>query len=239
MRGSGSSSSSSIQRWPPRVGSRMKRKPPRAHESAGLGVDARRFQSHDTSRITAAVLAQGRFPAECSCPSGAAIPRRGGSRKCARKPHGRSKKWQATRNLARERRTQSDDGMKRVRSPAWATLFVLGMLCLRALVPPGYMLAPAQEHAAMVLCHAAMPWSERAQNSVKSGRDATAHHGGAHSDPDCPYAQSAGPAPLPTLPALAQATLCVPDDASVRVTQNFSTCGPTRRQSPRGPPSPA
>jgi hypothetical protein len=34
MRGSGSSSSSSIQRWPPRVGSRMKRKPPRAHESA-------------------------------------------------------------------------------------------------------------------------------------------------------------------------------------------------------------
>jgi hypothetical protein len=130
-------------------------------------------------------------------------------------------------------------GMKRLRSPAWANALVLAVLCLRAMVPAGYMLAPAGDHPAFVLCSAAMALSAREKESGEPHRAGAAHQGGAHSDPDCPYAHSAGPAPLPTLPGLANAALCHPEVARVHVTPSFSPCGPTRRQTPRGPPSAA
>jgi hypothetical protein len=58
-----------------------------------------------------------------------------------------------------------------------------------------------------------------------------------HADATCPYAQSAGPAPLPALPALAGGVpidLLVPPPA---YTQTFPTSGPIRQQIPRGPPA--
>jgi hypothetical protein len=114
----------------------------------------------------------------------------------------------------------------------WATLLVLGMLCLRALVPAGFMLAPVDGSLAFVLCDADQP----AAGHHHPGHDHAMHHHGTHADPTCPYAQSAGPAPLPTLPVLAGGAvfdLLVPPSV---FTQTFLSFGPTRQQSSRGPP---
>jgi hypothetical protein len=68
------------------------------------------------------------------------------------------------------------------------------------------------------------------------GNDLAAHHG-AHPDPTCPYAQSAGSAPLPSLPVLTAGP--IPDRlaAPPAVTQTRLTFGPPRQQTSRGPPS--
>jgi hypothetical protein len=63
-----------------------------------------------------------------------------------------------------------------------------------------------------------------------------AHHDGVHSGPACPYAQSAGPAPLPTLPVVAGSTGCDRLIAPAEVTQTRLSFGPPRQQSSRGPP---
>ncbi len=106
------------------------------------------------------------------------------------------------------------------------------MLFLRALIPAGVMLAPDDGHLALVLCGVEI--SAPAQHHA--GHDHTAHHHGLHADPACPYAQSAGPAPLPALPALAGAptpgVLVLP----TALAQTFLAFGPTRQQTPRGPP---
>ncbi len=156
--------------------------------------------------------------------------------------HIRRENWHTRSTIAKRGHRMAMYGMKRVRSPAWANLFVLGMLCLRALVPAGTMLAPSQAHPALVMCSAALPTSVRTGNPYESSHgagsahDAGAPHGGAHSDPDCPYAQSAGPAPLPTLPLLTHAAPRDAEVASGRVAQIFPSSGPTRQQTPRGPP---
>lgn len=115
-------------------------------------------------------------------------------------------------------------------------MLVLGMLFLRALIPAGFMLAPVDGSLAFVVCDAETSVGEHQHHHHHSGHDHTAHERGAHSDPTCPYAQSAGPAPLPTLPALAGGAtidLLVPPPA---FTQTRLTFGPIRQQSPRGPP---
>ncbi|MGA2189986.1 MAG: DUF2946 family protein [Steroidobacteraceae bacterium] len=120
-------------------------------------------------------------------------------------------------------------------SHRWATVAVLGVLFLRGLVPVGFMLAPIDGSLAFVLCDFEMPAGEHRHHHH---HDQAAHLQGTHSDPSCPYAQSAGPAPLPTLPVLAGGTvfdLLVP--AAV-VTQTFARFGPARHQTSRGPPLP-
>jgi len=121
--------------------------------------------------------------------------------------------------------------MRQGANPPWGTLIVLGMLFLRALVPAGFMLAPVDGSLSVVLCESEM----LAAGHHHPGHD-HAMHQGAHGDPTCPYAQSAGSAPLPTLPLLSGGAvfdLLVPPTAS---TQTFLSFGPTRQQSPRGPP---
>ena len=127
-------------------------------------------------------------------------------------------------------------GMRHIKKPGRATLLVLGVLFLRALVPAGFMPAPVDGRLAFVVCDAKMPAGVHQHHHAHPGHDNAAHHEGAHSDPTCPYAQSAAPAPLPTLPVLAGGAGCdllVPPAA---VTQTFLAFGPTRQQSPRGPP---
>jgi len=126
--------------------------------------------------------------------------------------------------------------MQHIRNPGRATLFVLGMLLLRALIPAGFMLAQVDGGLTVVVCDAEIPAGEH-QHHHHPGHDGAAHHDGAHGDPTCPYAQSAGPAPLPTLPVLAGSAVSDLQEQSAAVAQIFSTCGPTRQQSPRGPPS--
>ncbi len=127
-------------------------------------------------------------------------------------------------------------GMRRIMKPGWATLLVLGLLFLRALIPTGFMLAPMDGSLAFVLCDAEMSAGEHQHHHHHPGLDQAAHQHDGHVDPTCPYAQSAGPAPLPTLPVLtgiATIDLLVPPLA---FTQTLLTSGPPRQQTPRGPP---
>ena len=114
----------------------------------------------------------------------------------------------------------------------WAAPFVLAMLCLRALVPAGFMLAPIDGRLDIVLCDA----DATAALHHHGGHDHSGHH---HTqlDPTCPYAQSAGPAPLPVLPVLASALIAFVWARPVQVAQTHDQFGPIRLQFPRGPPS--
>lgn len=117
---------------------------------------------------------------------------------------------------------------------ARTVLLVLAMLALRALVPAGYMLAAVDGGMGVVLCGTAA---------------APAHHhhaahehpgaGHAHADPTCPYAQSAGPAPLPLLPVLAAVPAADRSVLPRESSQTLTAFGPLRQHPPRGPPLPA
>jgi hypothetical protein len=108
----------------------------------------------------------------------------------------------------------------------WAAPFVLAMLCLRAFVPAGFMLAPVDGQLAVVLCDA----------DALGVHDHAAGHHHTQTDPTCPYAQSSGPAPLPALPVLAAVQIATLRTPPIQVAQTHSRFGPTRQQSPRGPP---
>jgi len=126
--------------------------------------------------------------------------------------------------------------MRRIKRPGWATLLVLGALFLRALIPAGFMLAPVDGRLEFILCDAEMPAGESQRHHHHPGHDNAAHHDGVHGDPTCPYAQSAGPAPLPTLPVLAGAASLDQLPAPAALTQTLLSFGPPRQQSSRGPP---
>jgi hypothetical protein len=113
-------------------------------------------------------------------------------------------------------------GIRHRADSRWATLLLLGMLFLRALVPAGFMLAPVDGSLAFVLC--------------EPGVLAGGHHHGAHADSTCPYAQSAGPAPLPTLPVVAGGGVSDLVVWPTALAQTFLRCGPPRQESCRGPP---
>jgi hypothetical protein len=111
------------------------------------------------------------------------------------------------------------------------------MLCLRALVPAGFMLVPGASGLEVVLCD---------QDAARRGQlprdpaDHSHHHGSLHHhlhpDPTCPYAQSSGPAPLPVLPQMAVTAAVILTVARPERAQTNSHFGPERRQSPRAPP---
>lgn len=113
-----------------------------------------------------------------------------------------------------------------------AAPWVLAMLCLRALVPAGFMLAPVEGQLAVVLCDAD---AARAAHH-HAGQDHPGHHHHLQLDPTCPYAQSAGPAPLPALPAMDPQPVVSTPIPVVHLGQVYAPCGPPRQQSPRGPP---
>jgi hypothetical protein len=142
----------------------------------------------------------------------------------------------------------------------WTAPFVLAMLMLRAMVPAGFMLAPADGGLAVVLCDADataslyrgaghamsgagmdMSAADMAGHAMSmgdmSGHDMPGHSAG-HTlpDPTCPYAQSSGATPIPffaaVTPALESASPVLPGPAA----QTHAHFGPTRQQSPRGPP---
>ena len=133
-------------------------------------------------------------------------------------------------------------GMRHIKKPGWGSLLVLGLVLMRALVPAGFMLAPVDGHLAFVLCDAdaTMPMSAGAMPSnhhhMHMAMDHATHSHGAHGDPTCPYAQSGGPAPLPTLPMLAGVTEFERPPMPSAVTQTLLGFGPIRQPSSRGPP---
>jgi len=104
------------------------------------------------------------------------------------------------------------------------------MLCLRALVPAGFMLVPIDGRISYVLCDA------QSAAALHHHGDHHQHPGHSHNDPTCPYAQSGGPAPLPALPVLPQELLAGNSLAPPRSSQVYSPFGPTRQQPARAPP---
>ena len=124
--------------------------------------------------------------------------------------------------------------MRRGITRPYAVSLVFAMLCLRAMVPAGYMLALVDGGLAVVRCDAAATGSSAHH---RAGHD---HGGHDHTQPDptCPYAQSAGPAPLPALPALDAVPQAGVAPALTRLSQTRAPLfGPDRQPAPRGPPS--
>lgn len=104
----------------------------------------------------------------------------------------------------------------------WVVALVLPLLALRALVPAGFMASPIAGSLQMVFCGA--------------GHHGHSHHSTA-GDPTCPFAQSAGPAPLPALPVLPAGVEALLFDRPTAVAQTVVQFGPLRQQAPRGPPA--
>lgn len=134
-------------------------------------------------------------------------------------------------------------GMRRIKKPGWASVLVLGLFFLRALVPAGFMLAPVDGNLAFVLCDIDLPVPAMSAGAMPAGHhhmpmgmDHAAHGHGAHGDQSCPYAQSGGPAPLPTLPVLAGGTAFGHPRLPAAITQTLLSFGPVRQPSSRGPP---
>lgn len=109
--------------------------------------------------------------------------------------------------------------------------FVLPVLLLRAAIPAGFMAASVDGTLQIVLCQ---------PGAMGAGHH---HHPGApdsvpsHVDPTCPYAQSAGPALMPTLPVLPAVAMLHRLEPPTASTQTQLRYGPPRQQSPRGPPT--
>jgi hypothetical protein len=114
----------------------------------------------------------------------------------------------------------------------WAAPWVLAMLCLRALVPAGFMLEPIDGRLAVVLCDTDAAGAVHHQG----GQDHPSHHHHLQLDPTCPYAQSAGPAPLPALPVLGPQPVVSAPLQLTHVAQTYARSGPSRQNFPRGPP---
>ena len=115
------------------------------------------------------------------------------------------------------------------RSRTRTAYVLLALLCLRALVPAGFMLARSVDGVTVVLCSVAA--AKHHQGHEHSG------HNHAAVDPTCPYAQSAGPAPLPALPKL---SVTPPDPSYAALRRDAQTIvqfGPLRRYASRAPPS--
>lgn len=118
----------------------------------------------------------------------------------------------------------------------WALRLILGLLFLRALVPAGFMLAPVDGWFAVVVCDGEMSAGAHPHHHHHPDHNAASSHEGFHIDPTCPYAQSAGSVPLPSLPVMAGAALVARLPTADAATQSILTAGPVRRQLPRGPP---
>jgi hypothetical protein len=134
-------------------------------------------------------------------------------------------------------------GIRRIKKPGWGCLLVLGLLFLRGLIPAGFMLAPVDGNLALVLCSLDLPVAAvpagampASHHHMHEAQDHGAHRHGAHGDPTCPYAQSGGPAPLPTLPVLAGGATFERPILPAAVTQTHLSFGPIRQPSSRGPP---
>jgi len=103
------------------------------------------------------------------------------------------------------------------------------LLAVRALVPVGFMASATEAGVRLVFCDAGAVAGHMGGHSHH-------HHPGATTDPGCPYAQSSGPAPLPSLPMLASDVRFVRVVSPLESSATVVSQGPLRQQSPRGPP---
>lgn len=109
------------------------------------------------------------------------------------------------------------------------TLLVLAMLCVRTLIPAGFMAAPVDGRWELVVCGTAL-----------AGSAGSAHHDHAnqnhHDVPNCPFALSAGAAPLPAYLQLSAIRVESTEAPPARLAQVVLSFEPARQHQPRGPP---
>jgi hypothetical protein len=120
-------------------------------------------------------------------------------------------------------------GSRRLRLICLVAL-VAPVLALRALIPAGFMTASVDGAWQIVLCQPEL---------MTGGHHHHQDHGSgpAGVDPTCPYAQSAGPALMPTLPVLPAMVAMHRAEQPLAITHTRLSFGPPRQQSPRGPPT--
>lgn len=125
--------------------------------------------------------------------------------------------------------TRGGHGSGRGGSRRQTALLILAMLCVRAFIPAGFMAAPVDGRWQLVVC------GPGALGSAGHTQHDPGHQH-QHDDPNCPFALSAAPGPLPSLPALAAvqnaAVLALPTGAA----QPYPSFEPARQHLPRGPP---
>src|SRR5882724_3858571 len=113
-----------------------------------------------------------------------------------------------------------------------AAPLVLLLLCLRALVPAGFMLASVDGRLDIVLCDSGAGLHHHHHHDEGGGGSGNPGH-----DSICPYALSGGPAPLPAIVyAGVTAIAGIESPPPLPVAQTCPRCGPVRLQTSRGPP---
>lgn len=109
------------------------------------------------------------------------------------------------------------------------TLLVLALLCVRTLIPAGFMAAPVEGRWELVVCGTALP-----------GAGGPGHHDHAnhnqHDVPNCPFALSSAPAPLPAIVQLAPLRVETTESPPARHAQVVLSFEPARQHQPRAPP---
>jgi hypothetical protein len=123
------------------------------------------------------------------------------------------------------------------RSPHFRrTLSVLAALALalRALIPTGFMLAPVDGHAQIVICPAGL---HEASHAHHAGAAAGHAAGSAHAADQCPFALAGGPGFIGAAPDLAQPYFVLLQPPPTVALASVAVPPPLRHHAPRGPPA--
>ncbi len=131
------------------------------------------------------------------------------------------------------------------RSGFHRSLGVLAILALamRALIPTGYMVAPVDGRAQLVICPAGLHLHQAAHLHHTAGAAGTAHeaataHGGmGHTSELCPFALAGGPGLTGAAPAPVQPYFVLLSQPRIVAFAGVTQSPPFRHQAPRGPPA--
>lgn len=110
----------------------------------------------------------------------------------------------------------------------WLAGLTLVLIAFRALVPAGFMIAPVRGSAELRFCVAGLHRGSHAGTPL--GHPSAI-------DSSCPFAQSAGPAPIPQIAPVPGEPPAGPTWQARMLAQTAPSFGPPREQPSRGPPS--
>ena len=136
----------------------------------------------------------------------------------------------------------------------WFAVLAALPLCLKALVPTGYMIAPVDGHARLVMCPAGIHQPSTMHHGAgvtamdAAGDMHMAHvehpaaaihaaHAAQHAAADCPFALAAAAALAADAPASAEPYFILLPNAPPVYVASFPAVPPLRHHAPRGPPS--
>jgi hypothetical protein len=123
-------------------------------------------------------------------------------------------------------------GLKR-----WRAVCLVVVFAIKSLIAPGYMLAPVDGHARLVMCPAGIhyPAGMHAMQGMTHGMDHAAHNSIAAEQ--CPFAVAGGVAFVAAAAQVAEPAFVILQPARPRVSASAPVTPPSRYHAPRGPPS--